>query len=310
MSVTPKVGTHAGAVPAPFPLSTASIVTLLSISTALFTLFPSPLWRAARTDGHLLRFAFSYLAIVPLAAIALRHRHGRLRLDALVTIVAMVWGAKLVVTALLYQTVGPSRRVELHAPDPNVRAPSVAETPSPPVDAERPTASLAGRIVDDRRPVPGAIVSVCDATPSDAAAAVDRSATLAEGALEPSLLDATLGDRLTLGASDGAPHRVRGLAAGVSTMSVAVVPGRVSSAELTTLGTILLEADGRAMGAMVVFDHALHTRTDLDGRFRLSSVPIGTRALCVFVGATPTMHVVHAVVGPEGFATFDILGAL
>jgi plastocyanin len=288
-----------------FPLSTPTIATLLALSTVLFLVFPSPLWRAARDESHLLRFAFSYFAIVPLAALAL-HRQRRFRLDSLVTIVAMVWGAKLVVTAVLYQTVGTSRRAELHAPDPNASAPPAIAAPPAVADASPTLATLTGHLVDRDRAVAGAIVAVCNASFSDSASPVDRAASIRAGALSPMLLDATVGDPLTFTNTDAAPHAVRGIASGVSAMSLAVVPGRVSTIELSTVGPIALESDGRPIGAVVVFDHALHTRTDAEGRFELVGVPIGPRALCVFVGPTAVRHLVHAVVGDGTDATFDI----
>ena len=287
------------------PLSAITITALLVVSTGLFLVFPTPLWRAGRDESHLLRFAFSYFAIVPLAALALQRKRA-LRFDALVTIVAAVWGAKLVVTALLYQTVAPPRSASLHAPDPNARAPIAANTAPVVVDAADEVTSLRGRILERSRPIGGAIVALCNAAPNDAAPVADRPASIVAGAIVPTLVDATLGDRFTLTNTDGAPHAVRGSALGVSAFSLAVVPTHASTAELTTTGPIALEVDGRPVGAVVVFDHALHVGTDRDGSFRLDGVPVGARALCVYVGAPPVMHVVRAVVGGNAEETFDI----
>jgi hypothetical protein len=287
-----------------FPLSLPTIGALLALSTGSFLVFPSLLWRAARDESHLLRFAFSYFAIVPLAAIAL-HRVHRLKLDSLVTIVAMVWGAKLVVTALLYQFVGTSRRAELHAPDPNESKQVAATTAAPAVDAASAVALSSGRIFQGGRPVPNAIVSVCNAAPSDTIPS-DRPAAIRAGVLSPALVDASLGDRLAFTNDDTAPHALHGVATGVSAFSLAVVPGRPSNVELSTAGAITIEVDGRPIGAVVVFEHALHARTSFDGRFQIAEVPVGPRALCVFVGAPPVMHVVHAIVPSAEEPTFDI----
>lgn len=288
-----------------FPLSTVAITALLVMSTGLFLVFPSPLWRAGRDESHLLRFAFSYFAIVPFAAFAL-HRRRALRLDALVTIVALVWGAKLVVSTVLYQTVAPPRRASLHAPDPNANAPVAANTATPVTDAAGDRSSLVGRVTERAQPVRGAIVAVCDASPNDAAVPIDRPASITSSSLVPLLVDAKLGDRLTLVDADGAPHAVRGTVLGVSALSLAVVPGHASAAALTTLGTIALEVDGRPAGSVVVFDHSLHTGTDSDGRFRLSDVPVGPRSLCVYVGSPPVMHQFPGVAGQNTEETFDI----
>ena len=287
------------------PLSAGAIATLLFISTALFLVFPSPLWRAGRTDSHLLRFAFSYFSIVPLAMAALRLRRA-LRFASLVTVVALVWGAKLVVTAVLYQVVGPSRRADLHAPDPSDRARVSATSSASAPDASIAVALLTGRIVDRERAAPNVIVSVCNAAPSDEAGPVDRGMTIASGALSPKVVDASLGDRLTIRTSDAAPHMVRGLALGLPALSLAVVPARASPVELSTLGTIALEVDGRAAGLILVFDHSLHASTDRDGRFRIQGVPVGLRALCIFTGATPAPRIVNALVDGVSETTFDI----
>ena len=287
------------------PLSPATLTALLVMSTALFLVFPSLLWRAGRGEGHLLRFVVSYFAVAPVAA-GLLLRRRTFRFDALVTVVALIWGAKLVVTSLLYQLVGPSRGTDLHAGAPNDPAPVPAAPSAAPALGAVDLSRLTGRIVTGNRPVPGAVVSVCNAASSSDAAPVDRATSIVAGAVSPSLLDATLGDRLTIVSADTAPHAVHGVASGLSALSLAVVPGRRSSQELTTLGQIPLEVDGVRAGTIVVFDHSLHARTDRGGMFVLRAVPVGACALCIYVGATPAPFVFHTVVGGAGPATFDI----
>lgn len=304
--VTPTTTKPDDALRSALPLSPATLIALLVLSTALFLVFPSPLWRAGRGEGHLLRFVVSYFAVAPVAA-ALLWRRRTFRFDALVTVVALIWGAKLVVTSLLYQLVGPSRGADLHTPTSNEPAPVAAASAlgSSVLDAVE-VSTLVGRIVAGERPVAGAVVSVCNAASGGDAAPVDRATSIVAGAVSPSLVDATLGDQLTIDSADAAPHAVHGVAAGLSAFSLAVVPGRRSSQELTTLGSIPLEVDGIRAGTLLVFDHPLHARTDRDGQFVLRAVPVGPCALCVYVGATPAPLVVHTVVGGSAPATFDL----
>jgi hypothetical protein len=74
---------------------------VLVLSVAIFLFWGGPLWQVPPGSSHVARIAMSYLAIVPLAAGALALGR-RLRWGHLLSAVAVLWSAKLIITASIY----------------------------------------------------------------------------------------------------------------------------------------------------------------------------------------------------------------
>ncbi len=74
---------------------------LVALSVALFLFWGEPLWTARREASHVGRFAFSYLLVIPAAALLLA-AYRRLTWSHLVGATGTAWGIKLVVTSALY----------------------------------------------------------------------------------------------------------------------------------------------------------------------------------------------------------------
>jgi hypothetical protein len=80
----------------------ADLVLLIAVSTALFVVWPTLLWKTTRDASHVSRFAVSYLAVIPLAASQLAFRWRRVPLRELSAAVLIVWSVKMLITVGLY----------------------------------------------------------------------------------------------------------------------------------------------------------------------------------------------------------------
>jgi hypothetical protein len=139
-------------------LSPLSYAALVATSIALFLLWDGPLWSAPREATHVGRFAVSYLAVIPLAAIALLASR-RWSWGHLMATTGSAWAIKMVVTAVLYQAfaTGTAGQFEPRLATPGPARPSTAPDYQP---APGPFAAgrLTGLMLREGVPVPSAVV--------------------------------------------------------------------------------------------------------------------------------------------------------
>jgi len=82
------------------------IFLIVVISTLAFLFWGGPLWSAPQQATHLSRIVGSYAAVIPFAAVALISV-GRFSIARLTTATALVWVAKMLVTATLWMFIAP-----------------------------------------------------------------------------------------------------------------------------------------------------------------------------------------------------------
>lgn len=77
---------------------------ILTVSIAMFLFLDGPLWLHTR-ESHFWRIGWSYLAIVPMAWVAL-YRNGKVHLSTVVAASVVVGLVKLVLTAVILVVIG------------------------------------------------------------------------------------------------------------------------------------------------------------------------------------------------------------
>jgi hypothetical protein len=85
-------------------LTRGQFLGILAVSIAMFLFLDGPLWRHTH-DSHFWRIVWSYLAILPMAAVAL-HRNGKAHISTIVAASVVVGLVKLVVTAMILVAIG------------------------------------------------------------------------------------------------------------------------------------------------------------------------------------------------------------
>lgn len=264
-------------------LNLAAFLFLLVTSVALFVGWGGVLWSAPREASHATRFAVSYLAVIPLAAIVLVALR-RLTWAHLVTSTGAVWAFKLVITAVLYQFTARGTATDLRAvaPPPSAILGNRAE-PRPDYHAAEPGAfaagTLRGRVRLGGKAVGGAIVFLDTPAPGRAAPAAEKVELVIEGARYGGpLYLAHVDDEIRFANRDGTLHTARFSGAGRLPATLPMPPGsgprRVVFPEP---GVFRVRCDNHAgEGAwLVVVDHPYATRTAADGSYALEGVPAG-----------------------------------
>jgi hypothetical protein len=264
-------------------ISISSLTIVLVLSTAVFIAWDGLLWRAPEGATHTGRIVASYLVVVPLVALVLLWRRG-FGVVPMVTGVALVWGAKLVITSLLYTFLAPGAVVR-YEPAP-VAAP-LARHPPPAPRSSGPdeVADVAGRVIRGGAPVRGAVVMLARPGDGSDAAASEHAWTLEElwgGGVRLVRID----DRILLINRGDTLHILRAARGSTVMWNVPAPPGAAAIPPRTEPGIYdvgcAIHPSERAV--LVVVDHPWATLSDEAGKFELRDAPAGTTELLVVLG--------------------------
>jgi hypothetical protein len=267
----------------PYPAYAAIVVT----SVAIFLVWGGPLWSSPADASHVGRFVVSYLAVIPLAALALATLH-RLTRSHLVTATGTAWALKLLVTAALYLWL--ARGSNARAVDPGVRdrrSPAAAAVGTDreyrAVHGELEAGDITGSVVEAGRPVGGAIVFL-DAPLSGRPLSQPHTLEIVirESQYDTPLYLASVEDEVLVKSFDPVLHTTRltpyaGLGVTASANQPIPPSGRPVLLDLPSANVFRIgcAAHPGELAFLVVVDHPYATRTDADGRFRLERVAAG-----------------------------------
>jgi plastocyanin len=274
-------------------LPAPALLGLLTVSVGLFLVYNGLLWRAPREASHVARFAVSYLAVVPLAAGALLALR-RLTWTHLVTSTGVVWAAKMVITAVLYQAFARGTATQLQAVAPPATAITSASRPRPTeyhAAASFASGAIHGRVTRQGRPVAGAVVFLdapAAGRPAPAPGRVDL-AIHASSYAAPLYL-AHVDDEIRVANKDGALHTFHVSGAGRLPPNRPVPPEAESPAfSIPDPGVYHVHCDNHPGEStwIVVVDHPYAVVTGDDGAFSLDGVPAGDARVSA-VAASPS----------------------
>jgi plastocyanin len=272
-------------------LGAADAAVLLAASVAVFLFWDEPLWSAPAGASHAARIAVSYLLVVPLAAaaLALRKRWSAVRL---LSATALLWSAKLVVTASLYSAFAAgsaSRYTPARAAEP-AAAPqrSAGYRPAP---TPRDLRDLSGTVLDHGAPAQGAIVWLDAPPPGRPPPPAREIAVNIEAArYSQSRLVASPRDRFAVTNLDPALHTFRFIRDGAKRANVPIPPRASAHAAAPEPGayTISCENHPTERAMLVVVDHPYAVLADAAGRFVLAGAPAGDLRLAALRDETQT----------------------
>ena len=134
---------------------------LVALSVALFLFWGEPLWAARREASHVGRFAFSYLLVIPAAALLLA-AYRRLTWSHLIGATGTAWGIKLVVTSALYfsLTHGTAHEHSAVVATSTASKPAVFAADYTPAKGDFARGAIEGSLVQGGAPAPGAVVYI------------------------------------------------------------------------------------------------------------------------------------------------------
>ncbi len=259
-------------------LSWVELGAALGASVVLFLFLGGPLWRAPAGTSHVARISLSYAVLVPLAA-ALLWRRRAFSWAHLLGSVAILWSAKLLITASLY-SLWASETAEQYSPSkPWEQGRAAAAAPA----RAGPSVPLSGVVLRGGAPVEGALV--VDRQAQGAPAQPQKQALkISGGRYERPLYAAAPKDALEVLSEDAALHNVRARADGRTLWNLPL-PGQGSPRAVPALkpGTYLLSCDSHPLehATLVVAEHGTFARTDAAGRFTLEG-QAGSNALELF----------------------------
>jgi hypothetical protein len=260
------------------------------------------------------RILISYLVAVPLAALTLlaRRRWSAVRLASSV---ALLWSAKLVLTASAYAwlATGSASRYQ---PAENWAPSAAADRTPPPPPRERahpategtmPLVDVPGVVERAGAPVAGAVVVIEDPPPGLPPGAPREVQVVIAGAryAEATLLGSTR-DRLALVNRDAVLHTVRLARGGRALWNIPLPPGAAArSMPAPEAGEWELQCENHPgeRATLLVVAHPYAALTDGAGRFLLRGVPAGERRIVVVRHGHPsarrTIEVAGAIRGPQ-----------
>ncbi len=283
---------------------------LVALSVALFLFVGGALWRAPREASHVVRFAVSYLAVVPVAA-ALLLAFRRLSWSHWIATVGSVWAIKMFITVALYQAFARGTATELLA----VAPPRPGATPARsadyrPATGRFPRGTIHGRVLDGASGVTGAIVYLDAPGPGKRAAEPGQVDLVIEG----SRYDAPLylvhtDDRARIQNRDAVLHTLHFHGQGRMPANRPLPPSTDALAiELPDPGLTQLRCDNHPGESawMVVADHPYVTLSGSGGEFALDGVPAGpAHVIAVTAGAAGARRADARAAVTEG-ATLEI----
>jgi plastocyanin len=261
-------------------LPTAALVALLTASVALFLVWNGLLWKAPREASHVMRFVVSYLAVIPLGAAFLLGLR-RFTWAHLITSTGVVWAAKLVITAALYQAFarGTATQLQAVAPPPS----AILGTAKPTAEYRAATAfaagTLRGRVTKNGKGVAGAVVFLDTPAPGRAAPAPAKvELRISQSRYDEPLYLAHVDDEVLLVNKDALLHTAH-FSGSNNLPATAPTPAgsEPHRVPFTDPGVFRVRCDNHAgEGAwIVVVDHPYVIRTAADGSFSMDGVPAG-----------------------------------
>jgi hypothetical protein len=261
------------------------LAAILSVAIVVFLFWGGALWSVRPGSSHVARIAVSYLLVPPLvvAALAVGKRWSWTRLA---TAIALLWSAKLVVTASLYAYLAPGSASQYQPAQTWQDASPMLAPETPAYRAAAALGALAdvsGAIARAGAPLADAVVLI-DTPPPGRALDEPRDVRLAiHGArYQQSIYLASVRDRVTVASADAALHTVRVARDGREVRDLPLPPGGAPIAlDRLAAGVYELRCENHpGEGAtLVIADHPYAARTDAAGRFALRGVPVGARRL-------------------------------
>jgi hypothetical protein len=272
---------------------------LVAFSVALFLFWGGPLWTASREASHVGRFAFSYMLVLPAAALLLLAAR-RFSWSHLACATGSAWGIKLVITSALYFSLA---RGTAHLPTAAVTTSSARGKTAfvadyAPAKGEFPRGTLTGSVLQGNMPVAGAVVFIDRPRPGLALSAEAPP-------FKMTIAGSRYGGLVYVGRTDGAfeiesrdpvLHTLhlyelgRGSAASGSAaseravMNVPVPAGgapRPFPAPEPGAYEARCDTHPTERASVVIADHPYVARTGEEGQFTLAGVPEGPLALVV-----------------------------
>lgn len=266
---------------------------LVALSVVLFLFWGGPLWTAQREASHVGRFAFSYLLVIPAAALLLLAAR-RFTWSHLVGATGSAWGIKLVVTSALYFSLA---RGTAHMPTAAVTTSSAKGRAAlvldyAPAKAEFARGTLTGSVVQGGAPAPGAVVLIETPRPGLALSPdVQPFKMTVEGSRYRGLVYVGRTDTtFEIDSKDAVLHTLHlyelgsAGAASRAIMNVPVPAGgtpRPFTAPETGIYEARCDTHSSERATVVIVDHPYVARTDDQGRFTLADVPEGPLTLVV-----------------------------
>lgn len=266
---------------------------LVAFSVALFLFWGGPLWTAHREASHVGRFAFSYLLVLPAAALLLLAAR-RFTWSHLIGATGTAWGIKLVITSALYFSLA---RGTAHLPTAAVTT-SSAKTPAAfvaeytPAKGDFAAGTLTGTVLQKGAPAAGAVVFVDRPRPGQPLSAeappfkITVEASRYRGLVYLGRTDATF----EVESKDPVLHTLHlyelgpAGAASRAIMNVPVPAGgapRPFTAPETGIYEARCDTHPSERASLVVVDHPYVARADDQGHFTLARVPEGPLTLVV-----------------------------
>lgn len=270
-------------------LSIVAYAALVTFSVALFLFFGGALWKAPREASHVLRFAVSYLAVIP-AGMLLLAGARRLSWAHLVATTGSVWALKMVITVVLYQAFARGTATEVIAVAPPHPSGTVAQgTEYRPATGPFASGSIHGRVVAGGKGVVGAIVYLDAPGPGKPVLQTAAVDLVIQGSRYEKPLYVVEGeDRVRLVNRDSSLHTLHFHGVGRLPANRPLPPqAEPRTLELPDPGFYQVRCDNHpGEGAwIVVADHPYVTTTGEGGEFVLADVPVGpARVVAVAAG--------------------------
>lgn len=268
-------------------LSYLPYVLLIAFSVALFLFWGGPLWTASREASHVGRFAWSYLLVIPAAALLLAAAR-RFTLSHLVAATCSAWGIKLVITSGLYFAlargtgylpVAPARPV-------SSKAKVALSADYHPAEGAFAGGTVTGTVVAGGRALAGVVVHADKPLPGlSLPEGAPPSKVTIEGSRYRGLVHLGRSDAgFEVESKDAVLHTLHVYDGGRAVMNMPVpAGGKARAFQLQEPGVYELRCDTHETerAALVVVDHPYAVTTDEAGRFVLPNVPAGPISVVV-----------------------------
>ncbi len=289
------------------------IASVVLVSSLVFLFWGGPLWRAPRGASHLSRIVVSYALAVPLVALVLTVGR-RFAWSRLLSGVAIVWSAKLVITASLYAYIAPGSANEYTPTQSWGSKSSESSLPGASnASASAATGILSGTVRITGQPVKRAAIVVEGITGIAGAQSEDGlEVTIDHLAYGQPLYVTTPGEKIQVANHDAVLHTFRLTREGRAAFN-APIPASAKAPSLFApeAGRYELSCENHASehASLIVVDHPYVALTDAAGRFELSAVPEGARTIVVLRhGAASISRDVRVVSGSRVDVSIDLEG--
>lgn len=250
---------------------------LVTLSVVLFLLWDGPLWSAPREASHVGRFVVSYLAVVPLAVVALAAAR-QWSWGHLVATTGSAWAIKMVITAVLYEAFATGTAGQFEP------RPAPKQTLAATSDAYRPASGdfASGRIHGTVRhgdaPVASAVVYLDRPAPGRPLGEQNPvKLELGANGLGGPLYVASRTGGITASNTGSALHTVHLFEASRSLFNAPIPPSASRSLKVPRAGLYQLRCDPHPAERawLLVMDSPYVTTTNALGQFSLDGVPAG-----------------------------------